>query len=66
MLRKDSGDWVKGAMIFEVEGVRDRGRPRLERSQVVENGRKERGMARKDAKTEKKKTALESCQPTLA
>lgn len=36
MLRND-GDWVKKSMSYKVEGVRERGKARTTRSQVVES-----------------------------
>ena len=36
VLRKDDGDWVKKVMAYEVDGVRERGRPKNTWSRVVD------------------------------
>jgi len=41
VLRKDDGDWVKKIMLYEVDGVRGRGRLRMRWNQVVEKGMRE-------------------------
>ena len=49
VLRKDDEDWVKKCMALEVDGGRERGRPRKRWSDVVRRDMKKCGLAREDA-----------------
>ena len=50
VLQKDDDDWVKKITLFEVEGNRGWGRPRMAWSQVVERDMREYELKRQDAK----------------
>ena len=50
VLQKDDDDWVKKIMLFEVEGKRGWGRPRMTWSQVVERDITECRLKREDVK----------------
>ena len=50
VLQKDDDDWVKKIVLFEVEGERGRGRPRITWSRVVEKDMGECRLKREDAK----------------
>jgi len=41
-VEKDDDDWVKRSILYEVDGVRGRGRPRMTLNQMVEREMRER------------------------
>ena len=54
MLRKDESDWVRRVMEMNVEGSRERGRPRKTWLKVVEEEMWVRGLTRGDAENRAK------------
>jgi len=47
--RKDDNDWVKLCMMWEVEGIRQRGRPKKTCWYCVKNDVESLGLSQKDA-----------------
>jgi len=49
--RKDDSDWVKRCITWEIEGIRQRGRPRETWWICVENDMESLGLSQKDARS---------------
>ena len=49
VLRKDDDDWVKESVLYEMDGVIGRGRPRMTWNKLVENDMRECGLNKVDA-----------------
>jgi len=52
--RKDDNDWVKRCITWEVEGIRQRGRPRKTWWNCVKNDMERSGLSQKDAQSRNK------------
>ena len=52
--RKDDNDWVKRCITWEVEGIRQRGRPKKTGWDCVKNGVESLGLSQKDAQSRNK------------
>ena len=52
--RKDDNDWVKHCITWEVEGIRQRGRPKKTWWDCVKNDMESLGLSQKDAQSRNK------------
>jgi len=52
--RKDDNDWVKSCIMWEVEGIRQRGRPKKTWWDCVKNDMESLGLSQKDAQSRNK------------
>jgi len=58
MLQKDNDDWMKRSMLYEVDGVRSRGRPGITWNQVVKKDKRKCELIKLDVQDKVKRRTL--------